>query len=562
MKLILSEYVRSLKERAEFDRLLPDLLLAMNYVPISKPQVGVRQYGVDLATVGKDEEGIDELLLLVIKRGDITRANWDSGPQAVRQSLNDVIDVYLKTHLEPSHEALNKRIVVAATGDLKQEVQINWDGYVKNQSAIVKVSFWGADRIAILIGKFLLDENIFASEDRMLLRKALALSGDIDYDRRDLYQLLRRQLHLSPQGQIELKQTTSELRKSLRTVNLSTQIFSRWSEDEGNLKQGLIASERAMLWSWHRITRENGKAGKLDPEFRAILRSYVEVGRRYFEKVRHHLAVQDGLSGYCHENAELAVTVFEQIGLLATIGLVQSMADDDDASEENIKNSDSIASSIVDLLKNNPVSGSPRFDHNVVDVTLGLLLLISTGFKQQAKDWLAELVTRIDFALKIKRNFPISIESFDDLAEVTRCDDDELRSRFMKTSWFIPTLAGWSIILDRDDLYDILVHNTRNNYPEVCLQLWHPTSDCTDSWYFASAADFCGEVEAPILLPDTAIHYKERMQAILTTARLDVTSFSSACTMSKDPIDLVACRHFRTPVPPSFWYSFLDAAIS
>ena len=56
MKLILSQYLRSLKERAEFDRLLPDLLFAMNYVPISRPQVGVRQFGVDLATVGTNEE--------------------------------------------------------------------------------------------------------------------------------------------------------------------------------------------------------------------------------------------------------------------------------------------------------------------------------------------------------------------------------------------------------------------------------------------------------------------------------------------------------------------------
>ena len=46
MKLILSQYIRSLKERDEFDRLLPDLLLAMDYVPISKPQIGVRQFGV------------------------------------------------------------------------------------------------------------------------------------------------------------------------------------------------------------------------------------------------------------------------------------------------------------------------------------------------------------------------------------------------------------------------------------------------------------------------------------------------------------------------------------
>src|SRR6267142_1750582 len=103
MKLILSQYIRGLRERDEFDRLLPDLLLTMGYVPISKPQVGIRQYGVDLAAIGVHEDGIEELLLIVIKRGDIGRTDWDSGPQSVRPSLNEVIDVYLKTHIEPEH---------------------------------------------------------------------------------------------------------------------------------------------------------------------------------------------------------------------------------------------------------------------------------------------------------------------------------------------------------------------------------------------------------------------------------------------------------------------------
>ena len=46
--MILAQYLRTLKERDEFDRLLPDILLAMGYVAISKPQTSIRQYGVDL----------------------------------------------------------------------------------------------------------------------------------------------------------------------------------------------------------------------------------------------------------------------------------------------------------------------------------------------------------------------------------------------------------------------------------------------------------------------------------------------------------------------------------
>ena len=49
LALVIAEYLRTLKERNELDRLLPDLLVEMGYVPISRPQTGNRQFGVDIA---------------------------------------------------------------------------------------------------------------------------------------------------------------------------------------------------------------------------------------------------------------------------------------------------------------------------------------------------------------------------------------------------------------------------------------------------------------------------------------------------------------------------------
>lgn len=559
MKLILSQYLRSLKERAEFDRLLPDLLFAMNYVPISRPQVGVRQFGVDLATVGTNEDGVDELLLVVIKRGDITRSNWDSGPQAVRASLNEVFDVYLTTHVDPAHKSRQKRIVVATTGDLKQDVEINWNGYVKEHANLAVINFWGVDRIASLIERYLLNENIFVSEDRMLLRKSLALSGEIDYDRKDLYKLISRQLGLGRVGQLERQQNTRELQKALRTVNLSTRIFSQWSEDEGNLKHALIASERAMLWSWHRINLESPTDATLYKEFRPLLESHQEVGKRYFEKLENHLTIKDGLAGYSNDDAPFSVMVFEQIGLLATIGLTQALYyDGEDNLALNFKYADRVAKGLASLLKNNPVSGSPRFDHNMIEIVLGLLLLKSAHLDSVADEWLTELVIRADYTFISERKFPISSDSFEDLADVMFSDDEDLRNSLKKTSWILPTLATWSVILNQNDLYEKLAKSSKNAYPEVCLQLWHPNKDCVKYMYFGAACDQCGEVEAPINLPSTLPEYRDMMKAILTTSRFDISKFSPACLAGMDALDLIAARHFRTPIAPSFWYSLLD----
>lgn len=564
MRLILAQYLRTLRERNEFDRLLPDILLAMGYVPISKPQTGIRQFGVDLAAVGAaPDDGTQELLLFVIKSGDIGLNEWDSSPQSVRQSLNEVVDVYLKTHVEPAHESLRKRIVLATTGDLKQNIQINWDNYVKDHPSMADFDFWGGDKIATLIEQYMLNEHIFSADDRTHLRKALALAGELDYDQKDLYRLLHGQLNFTEEGVLVAEsEKPRDLVKVLRVINLAAQVFSRWAEDEGNLKQALVASERALLWSWHRIQQEEENVrSRYYTEFSELWQSYNEVAHRYFEKLQGHLYVQNGLSGYCHENAGFSLVVFEQIGLLASIGLsrILAAAGDEETRQVELKNAAVVAEGLAAMIENNPVSGSPRLDINVVDIVLGMLLLVLTGHISQAQNWLAELVKRADYTFKRKRDFPICTDSTDDLVEVTVFGGEELSSRLVSTSWLLPTLAGWSVILERNDLYDVLAKNSKTAYSETCLQLWHPTSqDFSKHLYYWTAQHHCGESEAPIILPDTATEYRARMEAILQSERHNIIDSSTAGKAGIPTIDLVACRHFRTPVAPFFWYRLLQ----
>lgn len=92
MKLLLADYVGSLKERGELDAILPDLLSELGFHVISRPAIGAVQRGVDVAAVGKDEDGERKLFLFSVKAGDLTRAEWDAGLQALRPSLNEILD--------------------------------------------------------------------------------------------------------------------------------------------------------------------------------------------------------------------------------------------------------------------------------------------------------------------------------------------------------------------------------------------------------------------------------------------------------------------------------------
>ena len=98
MKLIFKEYLASLKERDDLDVILPDLLSEIGWSVFSKPAVGTRQHGVDVAAVGADDVGgKKKVFLFSIKAGDLRRSSWDSGEQSLRQSLNEIRDVYINT---------------------------------------------------------------------------------------------------------------------------------------------------------------------------------------------------------------------------------------------------------------------------------------------------------------------------------------------------------------------------------------------------------------------------------------------------------------------------------
>lgn len=564
MRLIISQFLRTLRERDEFDRLLPDLLLSMGYVSLAKPQTGVRQFGVDLAAIGKSPvDGVDEMLLMVIKQGDLGRRDWDNGqPTSIRPSLNEVLDVYLTKLVAPEHAGLRKIIVLATTGDLKQDVETNWTGFKEQNSTRAGFDFWGADRVSDLIERFMLDENLFAPSDRADLRKCLALASESEYDFRDLNRLLLRQLGLSADGKLLLPSVDMKaLKKAFRRVHLATQICIRWAQTEGDSRRALWISERALLWAWHRVMLiESSERPKQYALIAGLWNSYTEAAVSYFEVIRPHLEVRDGMAGYGSEGAAFAVVLFEHIGLIGAIGLhcgLEPVRDEETrvTIEDNIA---VLADSLCALIANHGASASPRLDEQVIDITLALLFLMRAGRKDVAKDWVAEMATRLDYCYRAQFKFPVGTDSLEDLVELeVTPKDSTLVEKLMSTSWSLATISAWCVILDLEDHYTALARGVAGPYSAVCAQLWHPTNDWPQSWYFGGALEH-GESEAPYALPPSKSEMCERITHFLERPDFDWVQSSPTRDLGLWALDFIACRHFRIPVPASVWYRLLN----
>ena len=123
MKSILKEYLRGLKERKELDSLLPSLLSTMGLNVITEPSIGTTQHGVDCYAVGRmPDESDSNVYLLTIKSGDLSKTNWDNGEQAVRASLNEILDAYLKNRILEEHKKLHIKVCICFGGDIKENI--------------------------------------------------------------------------------------------------------------------------------------------------------------------------------------------------------------------------------------------------------------------------------------------------------------------------------------------------------------------------------------------------------------------------------------------------------
>jgi len=164
MKLILKQYLSSLKERGELDALIPELLGQMGLDVFSKPSQGTRQYGVDVAAVGTYDGKEERVYLLSIKSGDLDRREWNSGtPQNLRPSLDEIIDVYIPTHLPVEHRTKPISICIVIGGHVKEEVRENVTQYeVAKQTDVIKFVEWDGDILAGWIEKYFMRENIFS----------------------------------------------------------------------------------------------------------------------------------------------------------------------------------------------------------------------------------------------------------------------------------------------------------------------------------------------------------------------------------------------------------------
>ncbi len=576
MKLEIRQYLASLKERGELDAILPDLLSELGLNVYSRPSRGTRQDGVDVAAVGKLEgDDTDKVYLFSIKAGDLTRSGWNGNtPQALRPSLDEIRDAYIPNRLPVEHQDKEIVICICLGGEIKENVSASVEGYLRQFDCGRSVSCqeWNGDKLADLIQSNFLREELLPEESRSQLRKALALLDEPEASYRYFANLIR------SLGAVEGKEDKEQL-TALRQMNICLWILYAWARDVDNVESAYLSSEITLLHGWN-ITRTYFEkstkiANSINETFSSLLSTYEQICDYFLtEKVlpfvdkRHALSAAVG--GSC--DLDINLRMFDILGRLALGGLwlffslrLVDLSSQETDSEQKAETKEALieelrnrANAIKDLLSNNPTLLLPIKDSQVIDISIAVFFLMIEG--SSANDirlWLNELAQRAIFCHRANGKYPCNIESYADLLDHPRGDENYLTENTYGSILY-PMIGLWASLYGDEQVFEG-VKKIKSDHLQHCnFQLWFPA--CTSEQNFYTNAEDHGAALSDINVDQPLEAFADQIFGECDRS----PQFKELSAFKYDfwPLILVACRHYRLPIPIHFFKDLRSGADS
>ncbi|TGU74585.1 chemotaxis protein [Geomonas terrae] len=558
MKLLIRDYLASLKEREELDAILPDLLSELGFTVYSRPRRGTLQRGVDIAAVGEDNDGDRKIFLFSVKQGDLTRQDWDGTPQALRSSLNEIRDVYVRNRIPVKYKDLKVVICLAFGGDVHEQVRESLTGYIaENTTERISFDEWNGDKIAGLLLKGILREEILPKPMRSSFQKAVAMIDEPDI----AYQHFARLTH----DLREFGETSGKARvRAARQLNICLWILFVWARDIDNLEAPYRASELVLLNVWEllrpTIDRKNHEAKALNTVLQQLIELHLNISSEFLErKVLPYAQVRHGFSMSIRTQASLDVNLalFEALGRISLTGLwIYWLGQHGDQ-----MNKDAAHARVVHLIQaglalinNNPSMFLPVCDRQATDVALFLQLWLASELDPVGiSSWLQEMAGRLIFTIHIRGRYPTSSSDYRELVDHPRDRSDEYFKEATAGSTLIPLIAAWLQALGHGDTVEALSTLIREDLAHCTLQLWTPDASSESQLYLGDNIHGCALSDIPLAEGGA------QLLATISEGARKSTGFKDLSPIKTNfwPILLVACRHHQLPVPPGFWIESL-----
>lgn len=563
MKLILKQYLASLKERKELDAILPDLLSSMGMNVFISPTRGVKEYGVDIAAVGQVNGVEKKVYLFSVKSGNLTRETWNgNADQALRPSLDEIQDSFIPSRIPPEHR--NKKIVICLCfgGDVNSGIRQEVSGYEqRNTQENISFEEWNGDRLSDFIQQYLLKEELLASSSQALLRKSLALLEEPESSSKNFLLLIDEVFSNAIDA--------DSIASSITRINVCLWVLFSWCRDEENLEAAYLTSEQTLLRAWDKVKDHYTGRNKPSKSFDSLLDTYQQITDCYIDQclipyVELKYALSHAVNSPC--SIDVNFKLFDVLGRLSVKGhwvldsLTKSYDEappEDQETEEQEKlrlRLRKITRSINLLVINNPMLLSPYKDSQAIDLGLAFTLLSNNSeLDSFVRSWISEVVDRCIFAFKSNGMYPIMHNSYEKLLEHRNKNksDSNYKEKVTEASVLYPLLAVFCAIYELDSASQDLEKFSTENLSHCTLQYWYPNHHSEKSMYSNIETHGSSSTDFPMngnLALDHIAH---------ECVNSDSIKKMSAILQEKTPLLLTACRCYRYPVPFHFLEDFL-----
>jgi hypothetical protein len=548
LRLLLEDFLSLMREEGELDVFLPLLLSAMGHEIVYRAQKGTRQYGVDISSVGKDDDGKKKLFLWLVKCGDIGRRDWNSGDQSIRPSIDDVGDTYLSSHVAPQHAKLPKKLVVLTNGDFNAAINLTIAQYLAtwtDRHGVEALTVNGST-LAAWTERYLLDEHVLPAENRALLRRMLANVGTPELSITVGRTLIQDLVNAATEPATSAPAKRKRQLASLRGIRTSLSVLQAWAHNERNLLAPYRLSEFAVLCVWAGL-HEDVLAGSRDVarEFAELLLQMAAIAETYHERMQPYYVTQNAFAHVLPDSLIVTDTVFSELGRLGLQGCIWACH----AVQGGGLLAEGLAGVYVNrvlaLLKSHSCSESPCFDYHSGDVHSAMLLLLIGGRLVEAREWLGNLVGRLVQVARVPKHWPVTAP-FEDLLAIRR-GYEAPSPEFRSTTTLVPILLLWAAALGMSDVY---AYARRELLPEIkdsTLNCW--SADNGFDALVASPADLAAHG-----VGEGVMHVPEEMTEFLlnmVTALPGVEPIEEAAWYKQGAayIPLLAALHWHLQVP-------------
>ncbi|WP_439489185.1 hypothetical protein [Algoriphagus sp.] len=558
MKLILADYIASLKEDRELDALIEETLRENGFEILFGPQKGVRQYGVDICAIGKDpDDNKKKLFLITVKQGNLDRKNWQGGNQALEPSLREIISVYIRNNISPAHKRLPIVIVIAHNGINEAAIQQNWAGFQKD---FPKYSFdiWQLETIVSMVYDSMLNEKVFSESARELLRKVIVNLYNPEYDLSD-YSLLIDDV-LASNSKIKSTSAKENL-KIFHKIKLILAIVFNYCKREEDSMLAIKAGELTILKVWDRYW-ESGILS--DPSlmevFIGLLFQKNQINQFYLSRLLPVCEIEDGFGKYCSNPVTYNSVVYSHFGQIALCGLesvtLQALFGKDSPELGDILESYSKAAvnGLLRIFENNEIITGPDTDDRMIEINLAFTLLYLFGRGEDIQKMIEDYLESMAEAIVLMKTFPEYGNSLEKVAEF-RATPELREADASNSSSLLSCLMEWIAVLDAPSLYARALIYLNSVFKDVNLMLWFPEKETESVMFRRRAVPETGYTLTELSFPDDYQKFKDGVFS-------DFLYNSQECSFGYFrtgfwPIGLISCLHYRTYVSPYYWRRFI-----